>query len=231
MPRKAESTNTKQRVAKISTGAKLISAGLVLLLAVGLIFQFSGKLMPVSTPAPASQQTNEAPINSASTNTALPAGDGPLIEIDTEVGKIHVELYPAQAPVTVAQMIKLVQTGYYNSDTLMQSQAQLGFAIAKLGEKVKTFNFRDESNNLTSRRGSVAIAKSSSSPAYLNNIFFGYASQPNLEKYYTIIGQVVDGIELIEKSMSGERLKVNSFKLIDRPGYGLIDQQTRQPHG
>lgn len=230
MPREAETNNNKQRGAKISSGAKLISAGIVLLIAVALTFQFADKLKPDNSPVPVPQQTDHTP-NSSSTSSALPIGTGPLIEIDTAVGKIHIELYPSQAPVAVAQLIKLTKSGYYNSDVLLQSQAQLGFAIAKLGSSIKKFDYKDELNNLTSRRGSVAIAKLSASPAYLNTLFFGYSSQPDLEKHYTIIGQVVDGIELIEKSLSGQRLKVNSFKLIDRPSYGLVDRQTLQPHG
>lgn len=228
MSQETETTNNKRRGAKISSGTKLIAAGLVLLAAVGLLFQFSEKPNPHSPlariPPPADNMPGSKPSNGSisqpqarNDSSALPAGTGPLIEIDTEVGKIRIELYPTQAPAAVAQLIKLTKSGYYNSDTLMQSRAGLGVAIAKLGQSIKTFDFKDESNKLTSRRGSVAIAKSSASPAYLNNIFFGYDSQPELEKHYIIIGQIVGGLELIEQSLSGQRLKVNSFKLIARP--------------
>jgi len=200
---------------------------LVLSAFAGLIYQFGGNLSNGSPHAPGSRQAagipNSEPADDSAdkssarnNNPAIPVGAGPVIEINTEIGKLRVELYPEFAPDAVTELIKLIKSGYYDSDTLMQSRTHLGFAIAKLGQSPKTFDFEDEPNKLISRRGSMAIAKSSASPAYLNNLFFGYRSQPALEKHYVIIGQIIDGLELVEKSPSGLRIKVNSFKLIDR---------------
>lgn len=221
------SINKKRWGNGVPSAVKLVLTGLALLAAIGLVFKFSENLNLDRPSGSASHRTSDTQIEASSkgsiddlvmreNHAPLSPGAGPLIEIDTVAGKLRIELYPTQAPVAVAELIKLTKSGYYNSDTLLQSQAQLGFAIAKLGQSLKKFKFKDEPSALTSRRGSVAIAKSTASPAYLNNLFFGYARQPELEKHYTIIGQVVDGLQLVEKSVSGERLKVNSFKLIDR---------------
>lgn len=226
MPLKTKSINKKLRGVKVPAAVKFVSAGLALIAAIGLIFQFYKKMNPDNLSGPVSQQasaliekTSNVSVDDPqpqNNSVGLPVEAGPLIEIDTVAGKLRIELYPTQAPVAVAELVKLTKSGYYNSDTLLQSQPQLGFAIAKLGQSPKKFNFKDEPSALTSRRGSVAIAKSSASPAYLNNLFFGYGQQLDLEKHYTIIGQVVDGLQWVEKFAPGERLKVNSFKLIDR---------------
>jgi len=136
-----------------------------------------------------------------------------LVEIETEIGNIQVKFYSDKAPVAVTELIKLVKSGNFDSDTFLEARPQLGFAIAKIGDTAKAFDFKDDTNNLTSGRGSVGISKLSASNAYLNNIFFGYNSQPDLEKHYTIIGQVIKGLDLIERSAKGSRYKVNSFKL------------------
>lgn len=233
MPRGTEIANNKLHGAKSLSGKKLITTALVLFAFVGLTYQFAGNLntdSPVS-PQAAVTPNSEPAVDSADKSSAqndspvIPVAAVHLIEIDTEVGKIRVELYPEHAPGAVSELIKLTESGYYDSDTLMQSQPRLGFAIAKLGQSLKKFEFEDEPNQLTSRRGSMAIAKSSASPAYLNNLFFGYANQPELEKHYVIIGQIIDGLELIEKSPSSLRIKVNSFKLIDR------NQAATEPDG
>ena len=226
MPLKTKSIDKKLRGIKVPSGVKFVSAGLALIAVIGLIFQFYKNMNPDNLSGPVSQQASaliEKSVNGSveaselrNNSVALPAEAGPLIEIDTVAGKLRIELYPTQAPVAVAELVKLTKSGYYNSDTLLQSQPQLGFAIAKLGQSLKKFNFKDEPSTLTSRRGSVAIAKLSASPAYLNNLFFGYGQQLDLEKHYTIIGQVVDGLQWVEKFAPGERLKVNSFKLVDR---------------
>lgn len=215
--------NKLKRVKNISRKPFLVSV-LVSFAFIGLLYQFSGTLNSDRPPEQASQQTaviaNSGSAIESDGNSPVqdmgPVGTGPLLEIDTAAGKIRVELYPEHAPNAVTTLIRLTESGYYDSDTLMQSKSQLGFAIAKLGQSLETFHFEDEPNQLASRRGSMAVAKSSASPAYLNNLFFGYASHPGLENNYVIIGQIVDGLELVEKSPPGPRITVNYFKLIER---------------
>lgn len=151
-----------------------------------------------------------------SQNKTRPATDAhPRVSINTQIGAVLIELYPEQAPKTVAELVSLIKSGYYDSDTIMETRPELGLVIAKIGGSAKSFEFTDDTNALTSHRGSVAISKSSTSHAYLNNIFIGYNSQPELEKHYTIIGQVVEGIDDAERSKPGILYKVSSLKLLN----------------
>jgi len=146
------------------------------------------------------------------TNTSNSAN--PIIEIQVPMGKLQIELYQQHAPVTVAKLIDLVKSGYYNQNTVFESRPNLGFVIAKIGKSAEIFDFKEESNALASRRGSFAISKSNVSKAYLNNLFVGFDKQPELEKHYFIIGQVLEGLELIEKNPSGEIRPVSSFSMV-----------------
>lgn len=139
----------------------------------------------------------------------------PIISINTQRGPVVIELYPTQAPKTVADLTSLVKSGYYDADTVMETRPGLGFVISKIGNSARPFEFTDDVNRLTSRRGSVAVSKSSTSHAYLNNIFIGFNAQPDLEKYYTIIGHVIDGIDVGEQAKSATLYKVAGIRLLD----------------
>jgi len=170
-----------------------------------VIFPFAVLSLLISCSSKTEVQSNDASLLSETTQ---------LVKIETELGQLEIKFFPERAPIVVAELISLAETGYFNSDMFLESRPQLGFVMAKTGSSVKAFNFKDESNDLTSARGSVAIAKSFASNAYVNNIFIGYNSQPDIEVNYTIIGQVTKGLELIEANAKAGSYKVNSFKLI-----------------
>lgn len=172
----------------------------------------------MATPGKLAQPMHAAgAVPGAAADPAVNPVGNPRIEINTQAGKVLIELYPEAAPKAVSELIALAKSGYYDKDVIMQARPQLGFAIAKTGSSIETFTFQDEANALSSRRGSVAISKASVSNAYLNNLFFGYAPQPELEKHYVIIGQVLQGLDKIERSQPDVVYQVDGFRVIDGP--------------
>lgn len=151
----------------------------------------------------------------AETKEIVNNNSNPVIDVQVPMGKLRIELYREQAPKTVAKLIDLVKSGYFNQSTVFESRANLGFVIAKIGKSAEAFDFKDELNTLSSRRGSFAISKSNVSKAYLNNLFVGFDKQPELQKHYIIIGQVLEGLELIEKNPSGQIRPVSSFTMVE----------------
>jgi len=136
------------------------------------------------------------------------------ILIKVNIGVMKVTLYPARAPKAVAELLKLIESGYYDTDTVLESRSGLGLVIAKTGPSASVFKFEDETSGLKSKRGSLAINKSNVSNAYLNNLFVGYNSQPSLEQHYTIIGQATEGLDAIESSAHGARYAIKSIELL-----------------
>ena len=158
---------------------------------------------------------NDPLVRSAGGGDTGRVSDAPQILITTELGRVQVELYPDEAPKAVAALIELARSGYYATDTVMESRPGLGFAIAKMGATARAFEFTDDASNLVSRRGSVAISRSSVTSAYLNNLYFGYGHQPGLEKHYVIIGQVVDGLEQHERADPSLTYKVDGLSVVE----------------
>jgi len=135
----------------------------------------------------------------------------PSITLRSNIGDMKISLYSDVAPNAVSDLLELVETGYFNEDTYIEARPGIGLVIVKLGESVKNFDFQNEPNGLSSKRGSLGITKLEVSDSYLNNLFVGYNRLPDMEKYYTIIGQVTSGLDLLEKSANGARYKINSF--------------------
>lgn len=175
------------------------------------------KVAPVETAAPVEPMKHAAkfaPAAAADNDPARPdIGSGTLVEIFTDVGQLWVEFYPERAPNVVAELIELIRSGYYDSGTIVESRPDIGFVISKVDANMRSFEFEEEVTGLTSRRGSIAIARPSMSPAYLNNIFVGYLKRPDLEQHYTIIGQVIKGIDTVEMAPQGKRHAVRKFRL------------------
>lgn len=207
----------------VSNG-RMATLGAIILAAIVLLFLATSG---VNGPLPANQADLEGGPEDASAMQARKA-DSPRLEIRTQLGSLVIELYPDQAPRTVTRLLELVRDGYYDSDTYMETRPQLGFVIAKLGESLISFKPVDEVNGLSSKRGSVAISRPQASSAYLNNLFFGYGNQPELEKHYIIIGQVLEGLDQIEHSSPGLRYRVNEVRI---HGLGQADVGGRDTLG
>jgi cyclophilin family peptidyl-prolyl cis-trans isomerase len=137
------------------------------------------------------------------------------LTIDTAIGKLHAEFYPDKAPAAVAELVALTRSGYFNTNTVMEVRRGLGFVIVRMGEGLKRYKVSDELTGLSSVRGSIAISKSTGSGAYLNNLFFGFGPQPDLEQNYIIIGRVLQGLENVERAAAGVRHKINGFNVAD----------------
>lgn len=160
---------------------------------------------------------------SASTPLALPgatpatpssAGSGPRVALDTNHGRIVVELYPDKAPRTVANFLGYVRDGHYNgtvfhrviSDLLIQG----GAFTPDLEHKPERAPIANEANNgLSNLRGTLSAARrpsdsdSAASQFFINTVDnrqfdFRADSSPQLSGY-CVFGRVVEGIEVVDK--------------------------------
>jgi cyclophilin family peptidyl-prolyl cis-trans isomerase len=137
--------------------------------------------------------------------------DTNLFFLETDFGDIHFVLYDDVSLETVAEFKRLIQNGYYKNGMILESKHQLGFVITKTGADRKELRHKNEKNSLKSKRGSIGVMRSERSAVYLNKIFVSYAARPQLESQYIIIGEVVHGLDAIEKAGS---ITKNNVKLI-----------------
>lgn len=135
-----------------------------------------------------------------------------LIQIETSMGTIYLELYKEIDPVTVDYFLKNVDYGYYKN--ILFHRIIDGFMIqagkfdknfnAKNSEKNKLKN-QSKTNGLRNNYGSIAIVYSKTDPNIATDEFFINLSQNNeldgneKEFGYAVFGKIIQGMDVIRK--------------------------------
>jgi len=155
----------------------------------------------------------EARENSVGLFTKAPqAGDkdipqGNHIKIETAHGDVLIELYPDTAPNTVANFKALAGKGFY--DGLKFHRVIAGF-MAQGGDPEGTgmggpgYKVKAEFNARKHVRGTVAMARSASPDSAGSQFYICFGPQPHLDGQYTIFGQVVEGMDVVDQIKQGD---------------------------
>lgn len=133
--------------------------------------------------------------------------EGNHISIETENGRILIELYPDSAPNTVANFKALVANTYYDGlefhrvipGFMAQGGCPDGNGMGGPGYKVKA-----EFNERKHERGTVAMARSQDPDSAGSQFYICFGPQPHLDGQYTIFGQVTEGMEVVDQIKQGD---------------------------
>src|SRR6478735_4461889 len=138
---------------------------------------------------------------------ALPAGldKANAIVIDTTKGRIVIKLRPDLAPQHAERIKQLAREGYYNNVPF--HRVMDGF-MAQTGDGEK-FNgtggskypmLKQEFSSTPFKRGTVGMARRGDSVDSANAQFFiCFAEASFLNNQYTVIGEVVQGMDVVDK--------------------------------
>lgn len=128
---------------------------------------------------------------------------GNKVQFTTSKGKFVVVLFPKEAPKTVANFEKLVKQGFY--DGVVFHRVIPGF-VAQGGDPKGTgeggpgYTIPDELNStLKHIKGSLAMAKTSQPNSAGSQFYIAYDKIPHLDGRYTVFGQVISGMDVVEK--------------------------------
>lgn len=153
-------------------------------------------------------------IATALVSWTLAAGDAsaaPKVVVETSHGKIGIELYPEQAPVTVENFLKHVNSGFYKG-TIFHRVID-GFMVQgggfTPGMKKKTTPYPpiklESRNGLKNEKYTVAMARTSDPGSATSQFFINVVDNPRLDfpnpdgHGYAVFGRVVDGFEVVNK--------------------------------
>jgi peptidyl-prolyl cis-trans isomerase A (cyclophilin A) len=137
----------------------------------------------------------------------------PYIEIETTEGNIILELDGRQAPITVAHVLKLVDSGFYDGTIFHRIipgfMAQAGGHTPDLKLKESEEMIANESGNgLSNLRGTVAMARTSDPHSANSQFFINVADNDRLDPSkgpttgtwgYTVFGRVIEGMQVVDK--------------------------------
>lgn len=131
--------------------------------------------------------------------------------VETTAGKMTIDLYADKTPITVSNFVSLAKKGFYK-DTIFHRVIS-GFMIQGGDPKGDGtgnpgYRFDDEAITLDYKRGIIAMANSG--PNTNGSQFFIMHADYPLPKNYVIFGQVVEGIDTVDRIATAP-VKVNPY--------------------
>ena len=152
-------------------------------------------------------------MQAATTNGAKQYNSAPSMQIDTNKeytatfkmakgGEFVVQLYPDKAPITVNNFVFLAREGFYNGNTF--HRVLDGF-MAQGGDPTGTgmggpgYKFVNEDSDLTFDKPGVVAMANAGRDTNGSQFFITFVSRPQLNGGYTIFGQVISGMDVVNQ--------------------------------
>jgi cyclophilin family peptidyl-prolyl cis-trans isomerase len=131
------------------------------------------------------------------------------VKLTTNKGVIIMEWLPESAPASVANILQLVDSGFYNGkffhrvvpDFVIQGGCPRGDGWGSLDWTQRS----EFSNYLKYTRGTVGLASSGRDTEGVQ-FFITHCATPNLDGRYTILGCVTEGMDVVDKVVVGDRI-------------------------
>ena len=135
--------------------------------------------------------------------------------IHTTLGDITLKFFPEVAPNHVNNFIELVKKGFYNGTTfhrvVPKFVIQGGDPNTKKPDRSSHgmggpgYQLKAEFNNKPHRRGTLSMARSAHPDSAGSQFFICVADVPFLNGQYTAFGEVVKGMDVVDKIVSQPR--------------------------
>jgi len=135
--------------------------------------------------------------------------------IETKLGNIELKFFPDVAPNHVNNFIELARKGFYDGTTF--HRVIPGFMIqggdpnsknpdrSKHGQGDPGYKIKAEFNDKPHKRGTLSMARAGHPDSAGSQFFICVADSPFLDKQYTVFGEVVSGMDLVDKIVNQPR--------------------------
>ena len=132
--------------------------------------------------------------------------------IETKFGEITLRFFPEVAPNHVNSFIELARDGFYDGTTFHRIVP--GFVIQGGDPNTKSndrsrhgmggpcFNLKAEFSKLPHKRGTLSMARAANPDSAGSQFFICVADAPFLDGEYTVFGEVVKGMDVVDKIVS-----------------------------
>ncbi|HEX7313520.1 MAG TPA: peptidylprolyl isomerase [Pyrinomonadaceae bacterium] len=129
--------------------------------------------------------------------------------IVTDKGSFTMELLPDEAPLTVDNFVGLARRNYFNNvlfHRVVPNFVVQGGDPRGDGNGGPGYQIRCEINEVSFNRGAVGMALSGKDTGG-SQWFVTHSPQPHLDGGYTVFGRVVEGMEVIDRIVRGDRIR------------------------
>jgi peptidyl-prolyl cis-trans isomerase B (cyclophilin B) len=187
---------------------RVIAVVSAILLFVGVAVETTSAQGAGAKPAPGTKPAAPAP---AAAPRRSP-GAGPIIVFETMKGSFEIETYPNEAPKTVEHVLALVKRNFYNGLRIHRYEpnfvVQWGDPQTRdmtkrdawgTGGSGKSIGVSEVSPKRTHVTGAVAAAYAGDPRNADSQIYVVLSPQPQLNRGYTVFGQVISGMDVVTK--------------------------------
>lgn len=145
-------------------------------------------------------------------------GGHPVARMETDKGTIVIELYEGDAPKTVENFVKLAKDGFYDGirfhrvipDFVIQggcpNAREKGDRRAGTGGPGYSIKCETKGNPRRHVRGAMSMAHAGKDTGG-SQFFIAHSPQPHLDKVHTVFGQVIEGLDVVDKIQQWDRIK------------------------
>jgi peptidyl-prolyl cis-trans isomerase A (cyclophilin A) len=138
-----------------------------------------------------------------------PAAKNPVVEMDTTMGVIKIELLPAKAPITAKNFIDYVNSGFFTGTIIHRVVPnfviQGGGYTTTMARKPTQPPIKNESDNgLKNLRGTLSMARYADPNSATSQFFINLQANPSLDAQpgkpgYAVFAKVIDGMAVVDK--------------------------------
>jgi peptidylprolyl isomerase len=127
--------------------------------------------------------------------------------LDLETGRVTIRLRPDLAPQHVARIKELIGEGFYDGLTfhrvipgfMAQTGCPEGSGYGGSGQNIEA-----EFSDAPFTRGTCGMARAMNPDSGDSQFFITFGDTPHLDGQYTVWGEVIDGMELVDGITVGE---------------------------
>lgn len=165
------------------------------------------------------KEETETTVEKSKEETPSPGGKEVAV-IQTTLGTIVLEFFEEDAPNHVANFKKLAREGFYDGiyfhRVIPDFMIQAGCPLTKDEDRSNDgfggpgYTIDAEFNSRKHLRGTLSMARSSDPNSAGSQFFICQKAQPSLDGQYTVFGQVLEGMDVVDKIANAKRDRNNN---------------------
>jgi peptidyl-prolyl cis-trans isomerase A (cyclophilin A) len=173
------------------------------------------------------QDTKPAPAPATAPPAATASATAPRVALNTNMGKIVIELNPVKAPKSVENFLQYVNDKHYDGTVFHRVIPTFmiqggGFTQDLTMKSTRAPVANEADNGLSNLRGTVAMARTGDPHSATSQFFINVVDNPNLNHFgkdngqtwgYAVFGKVVSGMEVVD-----------AIKVVERGAKGPLPQ-------
>ena len=143
--------------------------------------------------------------------TPRPLPNGPVVVLDTSLGRIKIGLHKDKAPISVDNFIKYVRAGHYDGTifhrVIPNFMVQGGGFEPDMKERTQTLRppiKNEAANMLRNSRGTIAMARTNAPNSATAQFYISVRDNHSLDygiggAGYAVFGEVLEGMDVVDK--------------------------------